>query len=98
MQRPELFGIVHKALRTRLYDLSVELARCNFANPSEAAIARDSYRRTIELVREHNMHEDEFVHPALATCAQHLVAVNEAQHATAEALLDELDGLVAALD
>src|SRR5262245_47338302 len=96
--RPDLFGIVHKALRTRLYDLSIELACCDFTNPAEVAIARDSYQRTIGLLHEHHEHEDTFVHPPLAERAPELVAVNRTQHARVDVLLGELDGLVASLD
>jgi hypothetical protein len=36
--RHDLYGAIHKALRTRLFDLCVELDRSDFANPAEVRI------------------------------------------------------------
>jgi hypothetical protein len=100
MQAPrvDLYASIHKALRARLFDLCIELARCHWAQRADAAIALDAYRRTAAFLREHHAHEDEFIEPVLAPLPAELVAVQTLQHAAAESALRELDTLVAALD
>src|SRR2546423_126719 len=54
MARVDLYGTVHKALRTRLFDTSVELARVDFGAPAEVGVALAAYRRTTGLLRQHH--------------------------------------------
>ena len=96
--RADLYGSIHKAIRARLFDLCVELARCNFANRGDANIALETYRRTVGFLREHHEHEDRFIEPILAPIGKDLVTTLAAQHATADAALGELDVLAAALE
>jgi hypothetical protein len=95
--RVDLYGTIHKALRARLFDLGIELDRCDFGKSLEVTVALGVYRRTMGFIREHHQHEDNFLEPALASCGDIAKGVAE-QHAVAEAALTELDALVAAID
>jgi hypothetical protein len=96
--RIDLFGVIHKTLRARLFDLCLEVARADFSNPSEVRIALETYRRTLGELREHHDHEDTFVEPALRAREPAVSALIAEQHAAANAALAELDALVAALE
>jgi hypothetical protein len=90
--RIDLYGPVHKALRARLFDLCVELDRCNFERQLEVSVALGVYRRTMAFVREHHRRGEQFIEPLLEGCG------HAKQRAGAETLLAELDGLMTALD
>lgn len=96
--RVDLYGTVHKGLRARLFDLCVELARCDFASRSERGIALDAYRRTVGFLHEHHEHEDRFVEPLVATLAPEILAAVKHQHAIADEALAELDALATAIE
>jgi hypothetical protein len=88
--RVDVYSTVHKALRAKLYDLGLELGRCDLASPAEARIALEAYRRTMGFLREHHHNEEAFVDPLIAGAAPELVAENARQH---EVILAELAGL-----
>jgi hypothetical protein len=96
--RVDLYGTVHKGIRTRLFDLCVELARCDFGSRSEVGIALEAYHRTVGFLREHHEHEDRHVEPALAALAPDILATVRRQHAAADAMIAELDALAAAAE
>jgi hypothetical protein len=96
--RVDLYAAVHKALRSTLFDLSVELSRCDFADPAQTRIVKNAYQRVVGFLREHHQHEDNICEPLIAKRAAKTVAENHIQHEAADAKLAELDGLVAALE
>ena len=96
--RVDLYGTVHKGLRARLFDLGVELDRCDFTKPLEVAVAMSAYRRTMGFVHEHHHHEDEFIEPVLQPCGGDIASSVAAQHSRMHTSLAELDALVAAID
>jgi hypothetical protein len=94
--RVDLYVTVHKGIRARLFDLCVELARCDFSQRAELDIALTAYRRTVAFLHEHHQHEDEHVSPAMAALSPEILATVQKQHGTADAALAELDVLAAA--
>jgi hypothetical protein len=96
--RVDLYGSVHKALRARLFDLGVELDRCDFGKALEVAVALGVYRRTMGFIREHHDHEDRFIEPALARCDGAIRDAVARAHALSDVALDELDALAAAIE
>ena len=96
--RLEPYGVFHKGLRTRLFDVCVELGRADFANPSETRIALDAWRQTVAFLRDHHGHEERFVEPMLRAIAPEVVAVNDAQHSDADGAMAELDRLADAVE
>lgn len=94
--RVDVYVTVHKGLRACLFDTSVELARCDFANRADLGVALDAYRRTVAFLREHHAHEDEHLEPSLKPLPPEILATVTQQHAAADAALAELDLLAAA--
>jgi hypothetical protein len=98
MMRVDLYATVHKALRSRLFDTSVELSRTDFGDPSELRVAISAYRRTFEFLREHHRHEHTFLEPALASHAPAVVRATHEQHDAVEAKMARLDACVGELE
>jgi hypothetical protein len=100
MQAPrvDLYGAVHKALRSRLFDLAVELDRCAFGRPAEVAITLAAYRRTVGFLREHHHHEDQFIDVAIRELAPDILQTVTSHHAASDTVLGELDGLATAVE
>jgi hypothetical protein len=96
--RIDIFGPVHKALRTGLFNVCVELGRCDFENPQELRIALDAQRRTLGYLREHHGLEESFVEPLVRAAAPDVAALNDAQHRAAAVAIDELEWLAAAIE
>ena len=96
--RVDLYGTVHKALRSRLFDTSVELSRADFVDPSELRVAVSAYRRTFDFLREHHRHEHTFLEPALASQAPAVVRLTHEQHEAIEAKMARLDACVSELE
>jgi hypothetical protein len=93
--RVDLYTTVHKGLRTRLFDLCVELARCDFANRSEVGVALAAFRRTVGFLHEHHAHEDNHIEPAVAAASAEIAATVGRQHAAVVASIEELERLAA---
>jgi hypothetical protein len=93
--RVDLYGTVHKGLRARLFDLCVELARCDFSSRADRSIAIAAYQRTVDFLREHHEHEERFIDPLMPPAIH---AATQHQHASADAGLAELDILAAAVE
>jgi hypothetical protein len=96
--RVDLYGPVHKALRSTLFDLSVELARCDFSDAPARRIALETYRRTFGFLREHHQHEDSILLPLLAARAPDACATNRAEHEAMDKTLAELDAAVGEIE
>jgi hypothetical protein len=56
--RPDLYAPIHKALRSTLFDLSVELGRCDFASRHDVDVALSAARRALGFLHEHHHHEE----------------------------------------
>jgi hypothetical protein len=89
--RVDLFGTVHKGLRSKLFDTSVEIGRTDFGSPAETAVAVKAYRRTVGFLREHHAHESTFIEPVLHARAAALARTVRDEHEAIEAILDRMD-------
>jgi hypothetical protein len=91
--RADLYGPVHKGLRSVLFDLSVELARSDFANAGEAEVALSACKRAVDFLRVHHEHEETLAQPMLASRAPDVVAATHAQHETIDVAIAELEAI-----
>jgi hypothetical protein len=98
MHRPrvDLYGTVHKALRARLFDLAVEIERCDFDDPADVTVAKAALRRTFGFLREHHRHEDDFVAPVLVRLG--IARDVEAQHHASARAIEALEELATRAD
>jgi hypothetical protein len=92
------YGFIHKGLRTRLFDVCVELGRADFTNPSELRLAIDAWRQTVAFLREHHALEENHAEPMLRPVAPEVVAANDVQHAQSDRSMAELDRLADAVE
>ena len=98
MARMDLYGPVHKGLRTLLYDTSRRLGRTDFADVTDRDRAVAAVRRTLGFLDEHGHHEDGHVLPLVragnAVTADGLDSDHvklEAAHRAVEVLLARLE-------
>jgi hypothetical protein len=96
--RVDLYGIIHKALRSQLFETGIRVSRTNFADPAERSDTIAAYRRTMAFVNEHGGHEDSYVEPVLRRVSPALADDVSAQHGDIESLAAALDDQVAELE
>ncbi|MES1215446.1 MAG: hemerythrin domain-containing protein [Bacteroidota bacterium] len=65
MARYNLFGQIHKALRSMLYDMSLTLQQTNFTNIEDAETSLDKLQRVLDVFDKHTENEDSFILPAI---------------------------------
>ena len=80
MQRFNSFNMIHKALRALLYDTALSLQQTYFADSTEAEAVLTKVETVIHQFEQHAYHEDNFVLPAIAKHAPHLVESFENEH------------------
>lgn len=95
--RADLFTTVHKGLRAILFELSVEVARVDLADPAavDALLAR--LGRVCAFLDEHARHEDAHVLPALREVAAATATSLDLEHRMLETIQTELVGVAGAL-
>lgn len=97
MSRIDLFGPVHKGIRTLLSEAGTRLGRTDFADEAGAATAAEVVHRLLGMLEEHAAHEDRWFMPELARLAPELHAALAADHARTEGLAREAGQLAARL-
>jgi hypothetical protein len=61
--KTDLYTFVHKAHRVRLFNLSSEIGRADFADPADVERVRALLKDVIEHLRDHAAIEEHYVHP-----------------------------------
>lgn len=82
MQRYNSFTMIHKALRTMLYDAALTLQQTYFADENEAETALGKVEAVLYLFEQHAHHEDSQVLPAIELYEPQLVEDFEKEHVT----------------
>jgi hypothetical protein len=95
MTRVDVFGVVHKGLRSLLFEAVKLVARTDFARAEEAERARAEVVVALGFLEEHGRHEDAVVFPELAALAPALCADLQGEHGRLEALHHEVQRLCA---
>jgi hypothetical protein len=97
MDRHDLYTTVHKGLRALLFEAAALVARTDFAQPEEAARARERLDQLLAFLDEHAEHEDEVILPELVRIAPELHADLRSAHARVHGLQAEIAALAARL-
>jgi hypothetical protein len=66
--RYNMYGFIHKALRSFMSDTLLRLGRLDVADAAQTDAALAQARELLALCRSHLEHENRFVHPALEAC------------------------------
>jgi len=64
--RIDLYGLVHKAQRSRLLTFAQQLARADLHDPTTRTQLESSVRELAELLRDHAENEQRYIHPLFA--------------------------------
>ncbi len=91
--RPDLLTPIHKALRRSLFETALVLARTDFTEPAELAVAQQAVAACLEYLREHAEHEDRHTVPLLTRFDPELAAIIEAAHPQLERMAIAIDSL-----
>ena len=81
MPRVDLYGAVHKGLRSLLFETAGLVARTEFERPAEAAAAAVAVERLLAFLEEHAEHEDRALQPVLEELAPDLALALREDHA-----------------
>lgn len=61
----DLYTVIHKSLRNRLFQLSIEAGKMNFGDRFPLNIYYDEFKLMYDLIESHRDHEEKYIHPLL---------------------------------
>ena len=94
MQRYNSFNLIHKALRSMLYDTALTLQQTYFADIDETENVLEKIEAVLFVFEQHAHHEDAFILPAVYPYEPALVDEFEKEHATDISLANKLKNLL----
>lgn len=92
--RYNTFNLIHKALRSSMYDAANTLQRTDFSNREQGWNAIKKVERVLFYFDEHAKHEDNFILPAVQRYNAKLVDDFEREHVTAHALSKNINDYI----
>jgi hypothetical protein len=95
--RVDLFSMIHKAVRTVLFEVSVEAARVDLTSASAIDELAGRIERALELLDEHARIEETYIMPALRALDDLLADELATEHRALEVVKVEVENGVAAL-
>lgn len=93
MQRLDVYTMIHKGLRTVMFETARQVARADFTQDRETRETTAGVRRLIEFLDEHAAHEDHVVMPEIAGLSPAVFAELEADHSRVGGLQREIEEL-----
>lgn len=101
-QRIDFYGNYHKALRRALFEFSARTGLLDYDDDAALAGLTTEFEQIAQTLREHSLHEDEYMHPLLARYAPEVLQKMDVQHGTLDPALDtlaeQLRGIASAAD
>ena len=101
-QRIDFYGNYHKALRRALFEFSARSGLLDYDADAALAGLITEFEQIAQTLREHSVHEDEYMHPLLARYAPEVLQKMDGQHTTLDPALDtlteQLRGIASAAD
>ncbi len=92
--RYNTFNLIHKALRSAMYDAANTLQRTDFSNREQGWTAIRKVERVLFYFDEHAKHEDNFILPAIQRYNAKLVDDFEREHVTDHALSKNINDYI----
>ena len=86
--RTDLYGLVHKAQRHRLFALGLDLGSADVDDPATRTRLASAVREIVAMLADHAGNERRYIHPLFATISRAAEAI-EREHHELEAALDE---------
>jgi hemerythrin-like domain-containing protein len=97
MQRIDFYGNYHKALRRALFEFSARTGLLDYDDDEAFARLLNEFERIARALREHGIHEDEYMHPLLARYAPEVLEKMDRQHGTLDPALDAVESQLRAI-
>ncbi|MGB6977419.1 MAG: hemerythrin domain-containing protein [Gammaproteobacteria bacterium] len=88
--RVDLYTVIHKAQRQRLFELSVKIGRTDFDDSTQVTKVREELQKMIAHLRKHAHTDETFIHPLFNKVGQEGQLLEEEHHAL-ENSFDELE-------
>jgi len=89
MKKVDFYGTIHKAVRRRLFTVSMQIGTTDFTNSTEVAELGAALQALIKFLRRHAEHENAHVNPLIERVAPEVDFATE--HEEQEAALDSLE-------
>jgi hemerythrin-like domain-containing protein len=93
--RFNIFNLIHKALRSMLYEAATAIQKTDFNNREEAVATIDRLKKVLFAFDNHAEHEDKFILPAIERYNKQLVDDFESEHVIDHALAESLNEAIA---
>src|SRR5689334_2814290 len=91
MPRIDFYGNYHKALRRALFEFSARAGLLDYDDDATLARLVTEFERITRTLREHSIHEDEYMHPLLQKYAPDVLETMDGQHSRLDPELDVLE-------
>ena len=96
MARYNLFGQVHKTLKSMLYETSLTLQQTNYANPEDAEMSLEKLQLVLDVFDKHEENEDAYILPAIRQYEPSVTDSFEQKHSEDHELAEKLRQLAKA--
>ncbi|CDZ76574.1 hypothetical protein BN59_00848 [Legionella massiliensis] len=91
--KTDLYTLIHKVQRQRLFELSIRIGKTDFSEQSEGIIVKNELKMMIIHLRKHAADEETFIHPLYCIANDKLTAL-ETQHEKIDELLAEIENII----
>lgn len=92
--RTDLYSLVHKAQRARLFRFGEALGRADLTQPAERAQIVDELRGILEMLRDHARNEEHYIHPLFARLGDSAAGIHN-EHRELDAHMAEITATIA---
>ncbi|MBO9564456.1 MAG: hemerythrin domain-containing protein [Niastella sp.] len=79
-KRYNIFNLIHKALRSMMFEAATAIQQTDFTNREEAIVTIHKLEKVLDAFDDHADHEDKYIMPAVERYAKQLVDELESQH------------------
>ena len=97
MARIDFYGNYHKALRRALFEFSARTGLLDYDDDAALAKLLNEFERITRTLREHSIHEDEYMHPLLQKYAPDVLLTMDGQHSKLDPELAVLESQLRAI-
>lgn len=80
MQKVDFYTLIHKAIRRRLFLVSIQIGRTDFDEEESFSELRQEILSVIQLLKEHAHHEETYFHPLIVNALPEVSLDSEHQH------------------
>lgn len=82
--RFDLYSLIHKGQRKYLYELAIDIGRCNASDEKECQHLAERVGKMVDHIREHAKNEETFIHPLFAEVGMQGTVLELEHHKTEE--------------